>query len=488
MPDTAPGGPFVPEQDAPSGRSLGMMKISEPTGDRKKRIASRHQSAHDRPWAVLPHALAILSLGLLAIGVPYAVLLAGDRADSGGFSWDFSMGLGFGALAIVTLQFALTGRLRWVTHPFGLDIVYLCHRYLSWGALGLMLGHFALLYVYHEPALGVLDPLEARWELTAGRVALVCFAGLVVTSQWRQPLRLPYEHWRALHLFLAIVGFIAAIAHVLGVGNLTDTPQKRMLWLGATLGWAGLLVFTRLIRPWRQLRNPWRVVANTAEHGDVHTLELAPEGAGLRRWKPGQFAWLKVERSPFSLVEHPFTISTAPENGPNVAFSIKSLGDHSADLSLTPEGARAYVDGPYGAFSVDRGADAEGFVMIAGGVGITPILSNLHALDARGDWRRVILIYGNPTLDEVSFREELAELRQRMNLTVIHVIDAPPADWDGERGKIDCDLLERHLPDGSRDWPHMLCGPGPMIAALERDLRALGVAERHIDFEIFELA
>jgi predicted ferric reductase len=464
-----------------------MTGASGRTDHHKKRIARRHQPTQDRPWAVMLHAAAILGLGVLAMGAPFLVLLSGTRADAGAFSWVFSMGLGFGALAIITLQFALTGRLRWVTHPFGVDIVYLCHRYLSWAALGLMLGHFALLYVYHQPALGVLNPLDARWELTAGRVALACFAGLVITSQWRKPLRLSYEHWRVLHLSLAIVGFAAAIAHVLGVGNLTGTADKQMLWLGATLGWGGILFYTRLIRPWIQSRNPWRVVSNTAEHGDVHTLELVPEGAGLTRWKPGQFAWLKIERSPFSLVEHPFTISTAPERGPNVAFSIKPLGDHSVDLTATHIGARAYVDGPYGAFSIDRMADAEGFVMIAGGVGITPILANLHALEARGDPRPVILLYGNPTWDEASFRDDLARIGQRVNLTLIHVIEKPPADWNGARGRIDLAVLKRHLPVGSRDWPHMLCGPGPMIGAVKQGLNKLGVADRHIDYEIFEL-
>ncbi len=442
----------------------------------------------ERAPAVWAHALGILFLGVLALGVPFAALIAGEPVPSGGFSWDFSMGLGFGALAMVTLQFALTGRLRWITHPFGADIVYLSHRYLSWGALALMLAHFALLYVFHQPALGVLNPLEARWELTAGRVSLVCFIALLVTSEMRKWLRLRYEWWRVLHLCLAMLGFAAAIAHVLGVGNLTDTPEKRLLWLGATLAWSGILVFTHLVRPWILSRNPWEVVANSAERGDVHTLELAPLGRPLKRWKPGQFAWLRVERSPFSLVEHPFTISTAPEKGPNIAFSIKPLGDHSKALGQTTVGARAYVDGPYGAFSVDRMTGANGFVMIAGGVGVTPIMSNLHALDARQDPRPVILIYGNPTLDVAAFAEELDAMRNRLNLRVVHVLDDPPDGWDGESGKIDMGVLRRHLPEETRDWPHLLCGPGPMLVSVRADLRELGVPEHHVDYEIFELA
>lgn len=449
--------------------------------------AKRVQPVHDRPLAVVTHAGAILLLGVLAVALPFAVLFQGARPPSGGVMWDFSMGLGFGALGLVALQFVLTGRLRWVTHPFGADIIYLAHRYLSWGALALMLSHFALLYIFHEPALGELNPLQARWELTAGRVAMVCFVGLVVTSQFRKLLRLPYEAWRALHLALAIIGFVAAIAHILGVGNLTDTPQKRALWLGVSLGWLGLLVFTRLVRPWLQRRNPWRVVANTAQRGGVHTLELEPQGAGLTRWKPGQFAWLKVGGTPYSLTEHPFTISTAPEHGPNLAFSIKPLGDHTAALIKTPVGARAYIDGPYGAFSIDRLSKAKGFVMIAGGVGITPILSNLHALDARGDTRPIVLIYANPQWDDVSFRAELAGLRKRLNLTIVHVLDDPPTDWQGETGRVNRDVLTRHLTADMRTWPHMLCGPGPMIDAVKADLRDLGVSARKIDYEIFEL-
>ena len=457
------------------------------TPDNLTAPAKARQPVHDRAPNVVAHGSAIVLIGVAGIALPFIVLLTGTRPPSNGLSWDFSMGLGFGALALLALQFAITGRLRWITHPFGADIVYLAHRYLSWGAVVLMMVHFALLYIFHQPALGVLNPLEARWELTSGRLAMGCFIGLIVTSEFRKRLHLRHEWWRSLHLALALIGMAAAVAHVLGVGNLTDTTAKRVLWLGVTIGFVAILIYTHILRPAMQARNPWRVVANTAQHGGVHTLELAPQGRGLHRWKPGQFAWLKVERSPYSLIEHPFTISNAPENGPNIAFSIKPLGDHSSALAETPVGARAYVDGPYGAFSIDRLADAKGLVMIAGGVGITPIMANLHALEARNDPRPIILIYGNPSWDDVSFRDELAALRGKLDLTLIHVLDDPPEDWDGETGRIDGATLDRHLPEKTRDWPHLLCGPGPMIAALTADLRSMGVAGKHIDYEIFEL-
>lgn len=441
----------------------------------------------DRRAAVWLHALALIALGTAILALPFAVLLTGDRPESQGFAWDFSVGLGFGALALAALQFALTGRLRWLTHPFGADIVYLCHRYLSWAALALMAVHFAIFYIWHRPALGVLNPLEADWQPTAGRLSLLCFGLLVVTSQFRKPLRLSYEAWRALHLVLAIVGFAAAVAHVLGVGRFTDDPTKRALWLGVTLGWLLILAWSRLVTPWLQSRNPWRVVANRDEGGGVHTLELAPQGRALRRWKPGQFAWLSIDRSPFALTEHPFTISTAPERGPNLTFSIKALGDDTARLVRTRPGARAHVHGPYGAFSVDREGAAPGFVMIAAGVGITPILSNLHALQTRRDPRPVILLYANGSARDIAFRAELEAMRTDLDLTLVLVLEDPPPGWQGEAGRIDADLLDRHLPAESRTWPHMLCGPAPMTAAVTAALRDRGVPRRRIDREIFDM-
>jgi len=443
-------------------------------------------AALDQPATVRVWAAGVVLLAVLALALPFAVLLIGERPLPRGFLWDFSMGLGFGALGLAAMQFALTGRMRWLTHPFGADIVYYFHRWLSWGAVALMLAHFGILYVWYQPELGELNPLEARWELTAGRVAMFCFVALIVTSEFRKRLRLQYEWWRYLHLALAVIGFGAAVAHVGGVANHT-VGDKQALWLGVTLGWLGLLVWTRLGRPWVQMKNPWRVVRNTEHRGGVHTLELEPVGRALRFWKPGQFAWLSIGHSPFAMKEHPFTISTAPERGPNLAFSIKPLGDDSERLIKTPVGARAYVDGPYGAFSIDRWPEAGGFVMVAGGVGITPLLSNLHALRERGDPRPVVLFYANPDWEGVSFREELDGMRHDLDLTLIHVVQEPPEGWTGESGFIDGEMLDRHLPKESRDWPHMLCGPTPMTEGVRKALRERGVPPGRIILEVFEM-
>lgn len=445
---------------------------------------------------VLLRAALWLTVGFGLIALPFLVLLNGDfRPPPTSVLWDFAMGCGFAALSLVAVQFALTGRIRALTNPFGADIVYVFHRFLSWGAVALMLAHFAVLYIWYEPALGVLNPLQARWELTSGRVALLCFAALIVTSELRKRLGLDYHWWRMMHVALAVTGFAAALAHVLGVGTYSAMQDTRSLWIGVTVVWVGFILWSRVVRPLVQTFHPWRVVSNTDDGGGVHTLTLRPEGRPLTSWRPGQFAWLSIGHSPWSMKEHPFTISTAPDRGPEISFSIKALGDDTEQLVKTQAGEIAYVDGPFGTFSIDREADAGGFVMVAGGVGITPVIANLHALQSRHDPRPVILIYANATLEAAAFRHELDAMAQDIDLTIVHVLEkAPdgwlekaPDGWTGESGRIDEDLLRRHLPAHSRDWPHMLCGPAPMTGAVIKGLRNMGVPDRRIDLEVFDM-
>ncbi|KPP82379.1 MAG: YedZ family protein [Oceanicaulis sp. HLUCCA04] len=435
------------------------------------------------PWK----AVLWIALGALVLALPFIVLLTGERASGTSLLWDFAMGLGFGALAAAGLQFVLTARFRPITRPYGIDIVYLFHRYFAIGAVALMLGHFAILYIWFEEALGDLNPLTAQWELTMGRVALGSFVLLVITSEFRKTLRIPYELWRYGHIALAIIAFGAAVTHIIGVGHFTAEADKRILWLGVAVSWTGLIIWTRLIRPFRLWRNPWRIVENIPREGGVHSLVLEPLGKGLQNWIPGQFVWLTLGATPFALKEHPFTISTPPEHGPNVTLSIKPLGDFSEWAARTVPGTKAYLDGPYGAFSIDNDPDAKGFVMIAGGVGITPMMSNIHALCERGDHRKVILIYANKDRESVHFRDELAELEDQINLTVVHVLENPPDDWDGETGFIDRVILVKHLPDETRNWPHFLCGPGPLTDAVRSELVKMGVPLAAIDSEIFDL-
>ncbi|WP_042252393.1 hypothetical protein [Paracoccus sp. PAMC 22219] len=120
-----------------------------------------HIRPGDRTWAVRLQAAGWVTLALIALVLPFAVILLGDPPRGGAFTQNMAFGLGFGALALVGLQFALTGRLKPLLRPFGADIIPVFHRFLSWGAVALMLGHFGMMYVWHKDDMGVLNPLKA---------------------------------------------------------------------------------------------------------------------------------------------------------------------------------------------------------------------------------------------------------------------------------------------------------------------------------------
>ena len=85
------------------------------------------------------------------------------------------------------------------------------------------------------------------------------------------------------------------------------------------------------------------------------------------------------------------------------------------DVPAIKPGDKLWLDGPHGVFSMDR-EQAMGYVFIGGGIGITPLYSMLQTMAGREDVRPVLLFYGAPNSETMTFREELVALSEQMNL------------------------------------------------------------------------
>jgi len=250
-----------------------------------------------------------------------------------------------------------------------------------------------------------------------------------------------------------------------------------------------LLIWTRLISPLIRYRRPWRVVEVRPEYGNASTLIVAPVGHPGFRFDPGQFGWIAVGRSPFSITQHPFSFSSAadtPQGGP-ISITIKASGDFTRTIPLVAPGTRVYLDGPHGVFSMDR-RQAPGYVFIAGGVGVTPFYSMLTTMKERGDVRPVTLFYASSSWDEVILRDQLSELEATMpNLTIVHVLSRPEPHWAGESGRITAELLRRHLPPQFRRYEYLICGSTHMMDAMEDALVDADVPAAQISSERFDM-
>ena len=418
-------------------------------------------------------------LGVVLAPLVFAAI--GASQPDHGFWTNFSVALGFVGLAMMGLEFALVARFEPLAAPFGQDALLQFHRQIGYVGLAFVLTHVALSAKWDQ--LTFSNAIAAPALVWFGMAAALAVTALVATSVWRRQLRLPYEWWHAAHTVLAVVAVAGALGHVFFVDDYVSTLWKQILWGFMSTAFVALLVWVRVIKP-RGMR-PWRLEQIGAERGNTTTLALRPPDDLGFRFEPGQFAWFALGRSPYSITQHPFSFSSSAERD-GVEIAVRALGDFTSRVHELEPGTTVYVDGPHGVFSIDQD-EGPGFGFIAGGVGVTGLLSMLRTMADRGDVRPAVLVYANGDWDAVAFREELERLERRMNLTVVHVLERPPADWTGETGYVTSELLSRHVPVGFRRFQFFICGPGPMMDAAETALLAIGVPADRVHTERFDM-
>lgn len=437
-----------------------------------------------------PIAIALFWIGayLLITVLPLFILLIYPPPGGRGFWVEFSVALGFIGLAMMALQFVITARINRIEASYGIDILLQFHRFTSLVAFFTVLLHPVMLFVVQPETLQLLNFPEAPWRARMAVLGTLAFITLVVTTIWRKPLRIPYEPWRTSHTILSVLAVGLGLGHALGVGNYLGLFWKGILWAAIALIALWLIVYVRLVKPWMMLRKPYLVEDVIAQRGNVWTLALRPWGHGGFRFQPGQFAWLTLDITPLSMREHPFSMSSSGEHPDRIEFGIKALGDFTSTIQDIKPGTKAYLDGPYGVFTIDRYEDAAGFVLIAGGIGITPMMSILITAVKRKDDRPYLLIYASRNWDDITFREELENLKDKLNLTLIHVLRKPPEEWLGEQGYVDKELLDRYIPKRRGTRQYFMCAAPKMMDQVERALHDLNVPVTHVHMEHFNLA
>ena len=449
--------------------------------------ASRRAARAAVPGDRTLSGVAWLALYPLAVLAPIVLMLVPPVPTGRSFWVEASVALGFVGLTQIGIQFVLIGRFRPLTYPYGLDVVLKYHRQIALVAIAFVLLHPVLILIEHPARVVLLNPFGGTYASKLGIASTLALIALAAASVWRTRLKIRYELWRVTHTALGVSALVLAQLHVSLAGLYVNTPWKQALWIGSSVALVGLVVHLRLVVPWRQRRRPWRVTGVRDEGGGTLNLDIEADGHAGLAFEPGQFAYLKLGNSPWTVEEHPYSIASSAERTDRLSFGIKALGDFSRTVRDVTVGTTVYVDGPHGAFSIDR-AQAPGYVLVAGGVGITPMMSFLHTLADRGDPRPILLIYSTNTEPELAYRDEIEALKDRLDLETRLVLEEPPHDWHAEEGRITGELLERHLPKERFTRSFFVCGPPAMMAAVEEALLEHGVPRTHVNLEKFELA
>jgi predicted ferric reductase len=406
---------------------------------------------------------------------------------------ELSVGMGLLAVSMLVCAVVLPSRLRSLTRTFGIDGVLGIHRFVGLAVTLLVVLHIVLVVAADPSNIALLDVVHAPNRARAAVGATVALAALIALTVLRRRLQHRYEVWRWAHLALAGTVLILSALHIWWLNHLIRDSAMRALFTVLAVGVLVVLAYRWLWLPFCGARSEYVVREVRPESSTVSTLVLEPRRDGNRRgcraleFTPGQFAWLRLNPS-VGAQEHPFTIASSAHLGLWTEFTIRHGGDFTQALRLLRPGSPVWVDGPHGAFTIDL-QRTTGLVMIAGGVGITPMMSMLRTLAHRRDRRPHRLLVIARTIDELLFRGEIRQLQQRMDLTVVELLRQPPPSWTGASGTVDEQLLTALLPGRFRrnQLDYYLCGPPVLVTDVLSVLDGLDIPHPRIHTEQFDM-
>jgi NAD(P)H-flavin reductase len=216
---------------------------------------------------------------------------------------------------------------------------------------------------------------------------------------------------------------------------------------------------------------PVRVAGVTRETGDTVTLRLDVSSRSQRfRSSPGQFNMLYV----FGVGEVPISISGDPARPAELAHTVRAVGTVSAALRALKQGSTVGVRGPFGRGWPLGEAEGKDVLMLAGGLGLAPLRPAIyHVLRHRDRYRRVAVLYGARTPDDLLYRRELERWRGRFDARVLVTVDRAGSEWRGRVGVVTA-LLDALELDG-QDTVALICGPEVMMRFVARELEVRGL-------------
>lgn len=407
-------------------------------------------------------------------------------------TWEYAAaGLGLIGLGAMAVQFVTSGRFGVVSGQLGIDKIMAFHKMAAWWVLVALMLH-PLAYVaptwLENPELGG-ERLMAYLTLPryrSGVFALAALTLLVVGSVLRDRLPWRYEFWRASHVILALVAIGGGLHHAVAAGRFSATSALRGFWWAES---GAVIVVIAVLYGWRWLilhRRPWRLKSVTKLADRLWELDIAPAPrTPPLNYRAGQFVWLTEGTRRFPLFDHPFSIADSPTR-PGLSLIVKEAGDFTRQIGRLAPGTPIGIDGPYGDFTLEEHV-GESILLLAGGVGIAPIMGLLRDLVARADPRPIRLAYAAGLPENFACLPEIEAAKARLDLQVMLLSEEGGPDWEGLIGRLDRNRLSRMLEglDPARSVA-LICGPGPMVTAVSDTLIDLGMPMQKVIYERFD--
>lgn len=310
-------------------------------------------------------------------------------------------------------------------------------------------------------------------EMIKGTSAALLMFGTAIVSMRAARRRLSYETWYYLHLATYLAIALGFSHQIVNGADLADEPA-RTLWSAYYVLAFAVLFWYRLAMPWiRDRRHELRVHSVVEEGPGVVSVVLEGRNLDELAAEPGQFFRLQFQTGRMRWAANPYSMS-APAHPNYLRFTVKDFGDHSSAVRELRPGTKVRAEGPYGAFTSGRSRQRK-VLLIAGGVGITPIRALFETLPGE-----LTLLYRASAPEDLIFRDELEAIAQRRHARLRYLV--------GKREQVGDPLNPRTLAKmvpRLADHDVYVCGPEAMAAGAVRALREAGVPKSRIHHESF---
>jgi len=418
---------------------------------------------------------------LVAVAVAYPALWLLARPSGEPTGRFIGEVCGAEAVLLLSCSLVLATLLPPIERAFsGLDRVAIWHRRAATAAVLLLVPHVAL--VTSPP-----DPYATALGHGLGDVALLGL--LVVTvwalapklraARWPGPIqrlaRASYERWLTAHRLAGLFVAVAVVHGALVDPVLHRSTLLRVVFLVVGVTGVAAYLYRELLARFVIPIYDYTVAEVRRPNDSTIEVSLDPQGDPLR-FRPGQFIALAFGGEG-GWQRHPFSVASAP-SARRLEVSIRAAGDYTRDLHDTLQpGTPAKAAGPFGGFDYTRGGNDQ--IWIAGGIGITPFMSWIRSLDGSFD-RNVDFYYSVAHESDALYLGEIQAAAAAHPTLHVHEVNA-------ERdGFLTAEKAANGRPRGADVWVYM-CGPPPMMKALAKGFRSLGIPPSRVRWEQFDI-
>jgi len=380
--------------------------------------------------------------------------------------------IGSNNIILMACSLFLSTRPKWAEKYFGgLDKMYVTHRHTGTAAFLLIFAHVLTVPI-----------TTTGWGL-GNYLGIMAFMGIVTIVLITLAPRIPflnkltggdYNDWKKFKRYIGIF-FILAFIHALTVPDPLDAfiaiNWVQTFFIIGTASYLYTEVFGRFFKKYVQY------IVEAVNHPNQSTTEVVMRAKKdpIRKQRAGQFLFVRFMENGLN-ESHPFTISSAPHEDV-LRLTVKACGDFTRDLFANLKaGTAASIEGAYGMFDHKTGGPKQ--IWVAGGIGVTPFLSFIRDLKT-GLNHDVDFYYTVRHREEAVFVDEIEETAKKNPRLQARL------RFSSTGGSLTVEEIIRNAGGDIRGYHVYMCGPLPMVQALEKKFIEAGVSVENIHFEEF---